>query len=359
MTGEAARLAQMRALLPAWFDRHQRDLPWRGIDDPYLTWVSEIMLQQTQVERVVPYFERFSARFPTVHDLAAAPIDEALKLWEGLGYYSRARNLHAAARVVVERHGGCFPDSFEDALALPGIGEYTAGAILSIARGVPVPAIDANAARVLARVMCVRGRTDEAQFRRRVREIAEEAMPDDRPGDFNQALMELGALICIAGRPGCLICPLTEVCLARLQGVQEEIPPPTSRPTRETAEAVAVVRDGPLALVAQRPEEGHWAGLWEFPGIEATDGDDPAVTLADALRERLDIEVKVGEMLAEFPYGIMNRRVRLSVFGCRLLAGETRPSWHAAVRWLPPEALPELAMPSPHRTIADMLAAHS
>jgi len=356
MTDEAARIEQMRALLLAWFDRHRRELPWRGIDDPYLTWVSEIMLQQTQVERVIPYFERFIARFPTVHDLAAAPIDEVLTLWEGLGYYSRARNLHAAARVVVERHGGRFPDTLTEALALPGIGEYTAGAILSIACGLPLPAIDANAARVLARVTCVRGRTDEAQFRRRVREIAEQAVPEERPGEFNQALMELGALICIAGRPGCLICPLAGVCEARLGGLQEEIPPPTSRPTREVAEAAAVVRDGPLVLVAQRPEDGHWAGLWEFPGHELADGDDARVALTDDLRQRLGIEIEVGEMLTEFPYGIMNRRVRLQVYECEPVTGEARPSWHAAVRWLPPEALAELAMPSPHRTIAGLLA---
>ncbi|MFW5868776.1 MAG: A/G-specific adenine glycosylase, partial [Armatimonadota bacterium] len=238
MTGEDR--SQIRGLLLAWFDAHRRDLPWRRTSDPYRIWVSEIMLQQTQVDRVIDYYERFLVAFPTVEALAEAPIDDVLRLWEGLGYYSRARNLHAAARVIVQEHGGEFPRSPEAIRALPGIGEYTAGAVQSIAFGVPVPAVDANVIRVLARLFAVEGDVSAGEERRRIADLAAEVVPDDRPGDFNQALMELGALLCIPGRPGCLICPLSEVCRAKLRGLQATIPPPKSRAVHEVASVAGV-----------------------------------------------------------------------------------------------------------------------
>ncbi len=239
--------------LLAWFDRHKRDLPWRRTSDPYRIWVSEIMLQQTQVDRVIGYYERFIEAFPTVEALANAPLDDVLRLWEGLGYYSRARNLHAAAQTVVREHGGAFPRSYEALRALPGIGEYTAGAVLSIACGVPTPAVDANAIRVLARLFAIEGDASKGQVRRRITELALQVLPADRPGDFNQALMELGALICIPGRPGCLICPLTDACEARARGLQERIPEVKSRPLQQ--------------LAARAHDEARWVGVSELAAL--------------------------------------------------------------------------------------------
>lgn len=353
---DADQVAEVRARLLAWFDEHRRDLPWRGIADPYRTWVSEIMLQQTQVERVVAYFERFIASYPTVQALAEAPLEEVLRAWEGLGYYSRARNLHAAARVVAEEHAGRFPRTVAEARALPGVGEYTAGAILSIAYGLPLPAIDANAARVLARIFLVPGETHEAAFRHAVREIAEVAIPANRPGDFNQALMELGALVCVAGQPGCLLCPVRELCAARAEGVEAQTPPPLTRSSRHERRIGAVVRDGDQVLVARRAEESYWAGLWEFPSLEWTAGG-PQAALAAWLRAAVGVEAEVGPRMAEVRYGIMDRRVDLAVYECRREGGRLHLREHAEARWLRPDELAALPMPSPHRRIAEMLVA--
>lgn len=342
--------------LLAWFDANKRDLPWRRTGDPYRIWVSEVMLQQTQVDRVIDYYERFLRAFPTVEDLAEASEAELLGLWEGLGYYSRARHMLAAARTIVEEHGGEFPRTVEQARALPGVGEYTAGAVLSIAFGVPAPAVDANVIRVLARLFAVEGDVSGGEPRRRVGDYAAALVPETRPGDFNQALMELGALLCTAGRPGCLLCPLTERCAARARGLQGQIPPPKSRAVQEVAEVAGVVRDADgRVLAARRPASGQWGGLWEFPSAVIGD-DDPA---EDVLRSRLardfGIEVAIADEVASFSYGVMNRRVALKVLACRLVSGEAASREHDEVRWIRVEDLAEVAMPSPHRTVAQML----
>ncbi len=212
-----------------WYDASKRELPWRATADAYRVWVSEIMLQQTQVATVLPYYERFLAAFPTVSRLAEAPLDEVLRLWSGLGYYRRARSLHAAARVVVERHGGSFPSALEAALALPGVGRYTAGAVLSIAYGLRLPAVDANAERVLSRVFVIEGDTRVGPAKRDLHAIAAKTAPADRPGDHNQALMELGARLCTPRRPQCTECPLADLCQARASGMEERFPAPRPR----------------------------------------------------------------------------------------------------------------------------------
>jgi len=339
--------------LLAWFDRHKRDLPWRRTSDPYRIWVSEVMLQQTQVDRVIGYYERFMAAFPTVEALAQAPLDEVLRHWEGLGYYSRARNLHAAAQSVVGEHGGVFPRTYEALRALPGVGEYTAGAVLSIACGEPLPAVDANVIRVLARLFALQG--DATEVQREVAARAREVLPEERPGDFNQALMELGALICIPGRPGCLICPLTDACDARREGLQDRIPEARSQPLKQMAEVAGVVHAGERVLIAKRPAEGQWGGLWEFPSTRLRPGDEPRQALAEHLLRTLGVELEVGECLTQFAYGVMNRRVELTVHRCRQTGGEVAPTWHDEARWALAGELEALAMPSPHRTVADLL----
>ncbi|MFP4250634.1 MAG: A/G-specific adenine glycosylase [Armatimonadota bacterium] len=348
--------SQAVARLLSWFDAHKRDLPWRRTSDPYRIWLSEVMLQQTQVDRVIGYYERFIATFPTVGSLAEAPIEDVLRLWEGLGYYSRARNLHAAARIVVEEHEGEFPRSFEAIRSLPGIGEYTAGAVLSIGFDLPLPAIDANVIRVLARLLAIEGDLSKGEGRRRIADIAAEAVPEDRPGDFNQALMELGALICVPGRPGCLICPLAELCEARRRGLQDTIPPPTSRPVRQITAVAGVIRSSDArVLIARRPPDGQWGGLWEFPNARL----DAAEGSGDALRAYLarsfGVDVTVSDEVASFTYGVMNRRVALTVLACDHTGGAPVAREHDEVRWATVASLTQMAMPSPHRAIAEML----
>jgi A/G-specific adenine glycosylase len=259
-----------RALL-AWFDEHRRALPWRGSPDAYGVWLSEIMLQQTRVDTVVPYYLRFLERYPSVTALAEAPLDEVLGAWSGLGYYRRARSLHAAAREVVERHGGSFPRELAALRSLPGIGAYTAGAIASIAFGLRTPLVDGNVARVLSRLFAVSEALGTSASERKLWSIAESLVPAERPGDFNQALMELGATVCAPERPRCELCPVAERCRARLEGRELELPVPRARkePSRVGLIA-AVVREPRGLLLARRPAGGLFGGLWEPPMVEGS-----------------------------------------------------------------------------------------
>lgn len=254
--------------LLAWYDNHHRDLPWRQTDDPYHIWVAEVMLQQTRVDTAVPYYRRFLERFPTVHALAKASLDEVLKVWEGMGYYTRARNLHAAAKLVVEELDGEIPKAWGDLIHLPGIGPYTAGAILSIAFGQQVPAVDGNARRVLSRLFAIEAPIDQSHTQRQLRAQAEKLVPAEEPGRFNQALMDLGATICMPQKPACLLCPVNDFCEAYRQGMQDALSVRTKRePTPHYDVTAGVIWDGDgRLLIAQRPPDGLLGGLWEFPG---------------------------------------------------------------------------------------------
>jgi A/G-specific adenine glycosylase len=261
----------IRAALLEFFDTAARPLPWRSTDDPYAIWVSEVMAQQTRVETAIPYYERWLGQFPDVATLADAPIDDVLKAWEGLGYYSRARNLHTAAQVVRERHQGAVPDSYDALRALPGVGEYTAGAIASIAFGARHAAVDGNVRRVLSRVL-----DEPAPSAALLRDVAGSIVPADRPGDFNQAVMELGATICSPKSPRCHICPIARHCRARAAGTQADRPAARKqKPVPVIDIATAVIHDGDgRLLVARRPATGLLAGLWSFPGVDAMSIDD-------------------------------------------------------------------------------------
>jgi len=263
------RLSAMAEPLLAWYDINKRDLPWRGTRDPYRVWVSEIMLQQTRVAAVLPYYQRWMERLPTVTALAEVDDEELMKLWQGLGYYSRARNLKKAAQVIAEEYGGRFPDAYEGLVSLPGVGDYTAGAIASIAFGQPVPAVDGNVLRVAARVAEIRENVLDGAVKRSFRGLMAAAMPQDRPGEYNQALMDLGATVCLPnGRPECGRCPLAGLCEARRLGIAEELPVRTKKPPRraEKMTVYLLLRDGRVAL-RKRPQEGLLAGLWEFPHV--------------------------------------------------------------------------------------------
>ncbi|HUG53517.1 MAG TPA: A/G-specific adenine glycosylase [Vicinamibacteria bacterium] len=307
--------AALRRPLLAWYRRHRRELPWRSTSDPYAIWVSEVMLQQTTVKAVRPYYEAFLARFPTVHALADAAEEEVVGRWSGLGYYHRARNLHRGARHVVERHGGEFPRTLEAAIAIPGVGLYTASAVLSIAYGRPLPVVDGNVRRVLARLLWLRGRqwTRDAAYYNK----AEELLDRDWPGDWNQALMELGATVCTPRRPACPVCPLRVPCRARAEGRPEELPEGRRRraPVDVTVAAVFVERQGRVLLV--RRSEGRLMGrFWEVPQT-SLDGRGLA-DLVDELRARHGLEVEPGALLARARHAITFRRIRVEAYRGRL-----------------------------------------
>ncbi|HZW87811.1 MAG TPA: A/G-specific adenine glycosylase, partial [Myxococcaceae bacterium] len=265
-----------------WYDVQARDLPWRRTRDAYAIWVSEVMLQQTQVSVVLPYWTAFLARFPDVAALARASLDEVLAAWRGLGYYARARNLHRAARAVVERHGGRLPDDVEAMRALPGFGRYTVGAVASIAFGRAVPLVDGNVARVLARLFGVEGATGDAAREKHLWALAEALVEGERPGDWNQALMELGATVCRFEQPTCLLCPLRSRCVALSSGKVGDIPAPkVATPRRALHLAVAAARRGDEVLLVRRDGTGLFGGLWELPGVECAPGNE-----LEALRAR-------------------------------------------------------------------------
>ena len=265
------KLKSMAAPLLVWYDANRRVLPWREEVSPYRTWVSEIMLQQTRVAAVLPYFRRFMERYPTVEALAAGEEQELLKLWEGLGYYSRARNLQKTARIVAETYGGAFPADYKALTALPGIGDYTAGAILSMAFGVAVPAVDGNALRIISRVTGSRLDVLEAKNKKAFRAWTETALPMDRPGAFNQAMMDLGAGICLPGAaPRCGDCPLAHLCTARQEGTQALLPVRAPKKEKRIEEKTVFLlrrEDGSVAL-RQREKTGLLAGLWEYPNTQ-------------------------------------------------------------------------------------------
>lgn len=271
---------RIQRLLLDWYDAHARDLPWRGIQDPYRTWVSETMLQQTRVETVRGYYHRFLEHFPDVASLAAAPLDDVLKQWEGLGYYSRARNLHKGAQQVMAQFGGVMPRSREELLTISGIGPYTSGAIASIAFDLPEPAVDGNVIRVLSRLFGIRENVGIPSVRRQIEKTAAEIISDKRPGDFNQALMDLGSGICVPGTPDCEACPLRIICDAYDAGDAEDLPQlPRKNPPRTLQYDVLIIKSGDRVLMRQRTEN-LLNGMWVYPMLEDWHDEDDIIRLA-------------------------------------------------------------------------------
>lgn len=276
-----ARRAAVRRALVDWFAGHQRALPWREDYAPYGVWISEVMLQQTQVETVLPYYRRWMARFPDVQALAAAPLEDVLKLWEGLGYYARARHLHRAARAIVSGHGGRIPATVEALRELPGIGAYSAGAIASIAFGQPAPLVDGNVARVLSRLQALETPWRTPAAERDLWELAGALVAPGAAREINQALMELGALVCTRGQPGCLRCPLYALCRARRTGDPAAYPRRRARAApRPVRGVVVVLRHGTCYGLHRRPAHSLWGGLWEFPWVEREPGESAAAARA-------------------------------------------------------------------------------
>lgn len=342
------RSLQQRML--AWFGEHARELPWRGTRDLYAIWLSEIMLQQTQVITVIAYFQRFLERFPTVSDLAAADEQEVLRLWEGLGYYRRARQLHAAAKQVVAQHGGQFPETFAEVLALPGIGRYTAGAILSIGRDLPLPILEANTIRVLSRLLAYTDDVYSTQGQKTLWQFAEEILPAGQIGHFNQSLMELGALVCTPRDPACLVCPVASLCPTRKQGWQAKIPAPKKKTQyEEVTEAAVVIRRKDGRVLVRRCQPGErWAGLWDFPRVSAGKNSE----IAAAVHSLAGVHPELGERFATLKHGVTRYRITLDVYNATC-ASPGKAS--ADAQWTTIESLAALPLSVTGRKIWQLL----
>ncbi|MGB5219013.1 MAG: A/G-specific adenine glycosylase [Smithella sp.] len=339
--------------LLAWYRRNQRPLPWRKTSDPYRIWISEIMLQQTQVDTVIPYYHRFLKAFPTVSSLARAPLQDVLKVWENLGYYSRARNIHAAARMIVEKFGGQIPDNSEEIKTLPGIGEYSAGAILSIAYGQALPAVDGNVRRILCRLFAIHKPMDDAKEQKQLQKLAASLIPARHPGDFNQALMDLGATICKAKNPDCSHCPVADLCQARLHDLQNVLPITKKTPAIPHRQAAAaVIRNSKdMLLVVQRPASGLLASLWKLPGGFVNSGDDTGKSLRQNVKEELGLSIKPEKHLASVNHTYTHFRITLQAYECRLLKGTPKPLGCQNCRWASPSDLNKLPLSKIDRMI--------
>ncbi len=351
------------APLLAWWDNDHADLPWRRTKDPYAIWVSEIMLQQTQITTVLPYYERWMTQFPTVADLAATPLDDVLKLWEGLGYYSRARNLHAAVQMVMADFNGRIPTTAAELMQLKGIGRYTAGAIASIAFNEPVPVLDGNVIRVLSRLTDLQEDVTQTATKKHLWQLAAALVPEQRPGDYNQALMELGQFICAPQKPLCLLCPLAKTCLARQRGTQLERPvkPPRKKtPHYDVVAGIIWQTDvSPLArgkfLIAQRPFDGLLGGLWEFPGGKQEDSESLPQALQREIKEELAISIRVGDFVTSVKHAYTHFRITLHAFHAQYHAGEVQHLGVANHQWVTLHQLDDYAFAVTDRKIIQAL----
>ncbi len=343
-----AAVKKIRRALLAWYRANRRDLPWRRTNDPYAIWISEAMLQQTRVETVIPYYERFLERFPDVRSLATADLDDVLGLWAGLGYYSRARNLRKAARVVMDEFDGDLPNDVDSLQTLPGVGRYTAGAVASIAYDRAEPIVDGNVVRVLARLFDIREDVKKPAVVKRMWELAGELVIGPSPGDLNQAIMELGATLCVPRAPRCLACPLMRHCAAYDSSDPQSLPVKSKKapPRKMESTAALVLRRGKV-LAVRRPPHGLLGGLWEMPGDDLIEKEQPTAGIVRGLRERVGLSVSDPERIGEVEHVFTHRVLRLHVFRCEALAGRTKLSGFDAHRWLPQEALRDL----PHASV--------
>lgn len=339
-----------------WYGRQARDLPWRGTTDLYSVWISEIVLQQTRVDQGTPYIQRFLKRFPTVEKLAGARDDSVLKLWEGLGYYSRARNLHKAARIVVRERNGLFPQSAEEWQTLPGVGRYTAGAIASIALDERVPVVDGNVKRVLARLADYSESIDTPAATEQFWAWMEHLVDGKSPGIFNQSVMELGANVCTPRRPSCDECPISTCCAAYGNGTQEERPVRT--PKKKVPHhhiVVAAIRRGDQYLLGKRPTEGFLGGLWEFPGGKVEAGESHEEALHREIHEELALRLNTLEYLTTVNHAYSHFKITLHVYLCTAHKGAPNSHAHTELKWVQKKSFGKLAFPKANHKFMDIL----
>ncbi|MCZ7648737.1 MAG: A/G-specific adenine glycosylase [Planctomycetota bacterium] len=346
--------AALRKRLLSWYRRHRRDLPWRREPDLYRVLLSEFMLQQTRVEQALPYFERFLKAFPDLRALAAAPAQEVLKLWEGLGYYRRARHLHETAKRLAPLKQVGVAELAE----CPGIGPYTHAAISSIVFGAALPVVDGNVNRVLARLLALAEPPESAKGRRAIRAAAAELLAPRAPGDFNQALMELGATVCLPRGPQCLLCPVQAWCRAKERGTPEAWPlkrPKPARPHKQIAAAIVRRRDGKI-LIAQRLSGALLGDLWEFPGGKREPGESLEAACAREVREELGVEVDVGAKVFEIEHGYSHFTITLHVFECAYRKGKPRALGCQAFAWIREDELSRYPFPKANHPIVAKLS---
>ncbi len=341
-----------------WYGKNHRDLPWRNTQDAYAIWLSEVMLQQTQVVTVMDYYERFLKAFPTIQDLAKASEAQVLKMWEGLGYYARCRNLHQAAKQVVVEHQGRFPDCLEAVEALPGIGRSTAGAILTFAYGQKHPLLDGNVKRVLSRLYNLDEPIEKTSVQKQMwKNSAELLEPATDAYSFNQAIMELGATLCIPKMPACLLCPVEGFCEAKACGTQQERPVKTAKkaiPHHQIGAAVIWREDGRI-LIQQRPRDGLLGGLWEFPGGKQEPGETLEETVIREIREELAIEIEVGEKLVVVNHAYSHFKITLHAYVCQHISGEPQLLSADDLAWVRPDELRQHAFPKANNRVIDEL----
>lgn len=343
--------------LLAWFGENGRDLPWRHTRDPYQIWISEVMLQQTRVETVIPYYQRWLLSFPTLASLAGAQIEDVLRHWEGLGYYRRAHNLHRTAVRLMDQYAGQFPRRARELEKLPGLGRYTAAALAALAFDQPEVALDGNLKRVIARLIDLELDARSAAAERQLRAWAEEHMPKKQAAAFNQALMDLGAMVCLPRTPRCSICPLAGACLSRARGTTDERPVRAVRGSIPSYQAAAgVMRRGNCVLIGRRPEGKLLGGLWEFPGGKREPEENLQECLRRELLEELQIEVEVGSELGAFDHSYSHFHVSVHAFETRILAGHPKQLEHSDLQWVEIERLGEFPMGKVDRAIAERLA---
>ncbi|MCI5222170.1 MAG: A/G-specific adenine glycosylase [Candidatus Electrothrix sp. AR4] len=347
--------AFFRSVLLDWFAEHQRPLPWRGNYEPYHVWISEIMGQQTQMDRVAVYFQNWISLFPDIFTLAAASEQEVLKAWEGLGYYSRVRNIRRTAKILVRDHGGVLPDDQAALLALPGIGPYTAAAVMSIAFNTPVPLLDANVERVLSRLEDIELPVKQAATQKMLLQLCEKLLPKDEARNFNQALMEFGALVCTPKNPQCPVCPIQQCCKAFAADIVDLRPVPGKKQEKiNIFMACGIIQQADRFYIQQRMEEDVWGGLWEFPGGRLKEGETPERAAVREIEEETEFQVIDTEHFTSVVHYYTKYRVRLDAFFCTLREGcSATPVLHAAsqFRWVCRAELDGFAFPSGHRQL--------
>ncbi len=343
--------------LVEWYQNHKRDLPWRKTSDPYYIWVSEIMLQQTRVDTVIPYYHRFLEAFPTIYDLAAADQQQVLKIWEGLGYYSRGRNLHHAAEQVVSEFDGKIPSTYKKITCLKGIGPYTASAILSIAFQKKYAVVDGNVIRVVARYKGITSDIRKTAARKAVQEFMDEAVPESKPGDFNQAVMELGATVCTPSNPSCESCPLQTDCVAWNSAQTDVIPyksPAKKVPHYQIAVGI-IVNENDEVLISLRPQESMLGGLWEFPGGKQEKSESLKEALRRELKEELNVEAAVFEKYKELKHAYSHFKITMHAFWCRITKGEPEPISSDKLKWVRLSEIDEFPFPKANKRIINDL----
>lgn len=354
-----ANLKKFRKYLLQWYQEMQRDLPWRKSDDPYAIWVSEVMLQQTQTRKVLEYYHRFLKRFPNLKTLARAELGEVLKAWEGLGYYARARNLHKAAREIVERHNSQIPSDYEALRRIRGIGPYTAAAVASIVFAQPKAVVDGNVIRVISRLFLIQRNPQEKAAKESISAKAELLLDHAAPGDFNQAMMELGATICTPRRPKCMLCPVSEYCEA-YQKLDNPARLPVKPPPKELPHyniGTGLIWDEGYLFIDRRAENGLLGGLWEFPGGKIEAGETPQEAVKREIREETSLEVEVGDFFMQVQHAYSHFKITLHVYHCLYRGGEARLTAGTDWRWVKPEELKYYAFASANKKIIQKLEA--